>query len=259
MDFYTLIPEVLLLVVLSAFIFALFHYHANNTRQDLLAVHEALEGQRNNLELFSHTVASQQNDLKKLSGLIESQQDNLNAISDTAKSQQQQLSSMIETATLQQKNLEAMEKRIVEIEKVGNLYKSLLDELPGAVEKYKKMMSLRRKEAQAECEVADSQNDQELKRFIEKEIEGIDVREKLVEELPDMIIQFQEIMEPINARLRLFSDSDRYGSGSILSYSAKRAKAILASLGKQSVSDKPKELEISENLKKMSLVNERED
>lgn len=137
-----------------------------------------MEGQQKNLELFRQTIASQQDGLKKLSGLIESQQDNMNAISDTTKNQQQQLALMIETATLQQRNLEAMEKRIVEVEKVGNFYRSLLDELPGAVEKYKKMMSIRRKEAQAECEIADSQNDQELKHFIEKEIEGIDVREK---------------------------------------------------------------------------------
>jgi chromosome segregation ATPase len=257
MDFSSLIiVEVLQLAVLFTLLFVLLRHHAKNTSREILAVNEAVEYQRQNLETFSQTVASRQDDIKKLSGLIESQENNLNVISDTIKTQQQQLASMIETATRQQKNIETMEKRIVEIEKVGNLYRSLLDELPGAVEKYKKMMTLRRKEAEAECEVADAQNDQELKAFIEKEMEGINVREKLIEELPDMILRFQEIMEPINARLKLFSDSDRYGSGSILSYSAKRAKAILASLGKQSIADRPKELEINENLKKLSMVNE---
>ena len=64
-------------------------------------------------------------------------------------------------------------------------------------------------------------------------MESLAVRKKLIGELPGLISHLKEALNPVNDRLKLFSGKDKYPTGTILSYPARRARTFLAAIGEQ--------------------------
>jgi len=183
---------------------------------------------------LNERVEKQTANLANLNGMIVTHQQGLVSLNEMVQAHQQSLENMLQTIELHQKNLSAMEKRIVEVEKVGDLFKNLFDEIPVAIDKYNKIMDKMHEESSSELEKARKNRDHELILYQEKELESVEVRRKLISELPVLMNKLGEALSPVNERLKLFSGRDKYPTGSILSYPARRAKALLTAIGEQS-------------------------
>jgi hypothetical protein len=72
-----------------------------------------------------------------------------------------------QTIEAQNKTLNVMERRVSETEKVGQIYKDLLNNLPKDLENYKAVISKTRDEMILELQNANKQKDQELKKIRE--------------------------------------------------------------------------------------------
>ncbi|MGH1365542.1 MAG: hypothetical protein ACRBF0_18415 [Calditrichia bacterium] len=232
-DFNQLLLAAIVLQLLGYLIFSWLK--AKKNEQRFAELHKLNQDQHTQLDRLNETVAQQQQHLANFNETAVLQQKTMQAISDSAATQQTNLESLSEAAITQQRNLSAMEKRIVEIEKAGDLYKSLFDEIPSAISKYREYMSRVRDKSLAELQRSASSMDDKLRTYKEKELESIETRERLMAELPQLMVRLHDILDPVNERLKLFSDRDKYPTGSLLSVSARRGKSLLAAIGEQSV------------------------
>jgi|GEM_PF-3607485 len=229
--------NVLLLVVVVLQLIALFVIRWLSSRRNEVRFNETSKLNQNlhtQMDRLNETLARQQQHLAGFNETAVLQQETMQALSESASVQQSNLEALSETAITQQRNLAAMEKRIVEIEKAGDLYKSLFDEIPGAIEKYRQYMLRVRDESLNELEQSTLSMDEKLRSYKEQELENIESRERLMAELPELMVRLHEILDPVNERLKLFSDRDKYPTASFLSVSARRGKALLAAIGEQS-------------------------
>ena len=71
-----------------------------------------------------------------------------------------QIGSLNKTIETQNKTLEVMEKRISETEKVGDIYRNLLDKLPDDIDKYKTLLNKIKDETIADLESAVQEKDE---------------------------------------------------------------------------------------------------
>lgn len=147
--------------------------------------------------------------------------------------QQSNLTQLAKTVERHQQSLAKIDNKVAEFEKAGDLFKSLFDELPGSIEKYNAVMEKIKESAETELKKAKSNKDDELIKYQQQELDSIAVRKKLMEELPGLVSQFKEALNPVNERLKLFAGKDKYPTGTILSYPARRARSFLASIGEQ--------------------------
>ena len=120
---------------------------------------------------------------------------------------QRQIGSLNKTIEAQNKTLEVMEKRVTETERVGDIYKSLISELPDYIEKYKSIISITRDEMIAELEKANQLKDEKLKSMTEIELKKLDIQEQIITELPKLRDELLKTQSAINQRfdtIRLF-------------------------------------------------------
>lgn len=131
------------------------------------------------------------------------------------------------------KMLQTMETRYLEIKRIGEFHNRLINELPLTIEKYRKITQKLKEESKADFEKAQALLDEETKKFKKKEIESIEAKEKMIDELPELMLQFYKIMNLINERLKLFTEKGKYPTSNILSYEALQGKSVLAVIGRQ--------------------------
>lgn len=96
----------------------------------------------------------------------------------------QQITTLNTTVEQQQKTLEVMERRVVETEKFGEMYRRMLADLPADMEKFKEVISHLKDATIAELEKANQSKDEKLKGLTELELKKIEVTEKAIQELP---------------------------------------------------------------------------
>ncbi len=205
----------------------------NGIIESVSSLMHTTESQQQNLEDLRSIVAKQQHEMSLFNETAAAQQKNIELLSETAATQQENMAALNSATERQQKNLTAMEKRIVETEKIGELYRSLYEEMPGAVEKYTKIMSRMRDDALKELDKAVALGDEGMQSFKEREVENIETQIGLISELPQLMSNLHEALEPLNERLKLFSERGKYPTGSVLPYPARRAKSLLAAIGDQ--------------------------
>jgi hypothetical protein len=120
---------------------------------------------------------------------------------------QKQIFSLNKTIEAQNKTLEVMEKRILETEKVGDIYKNLISELPDYIEKYKSIIRVTKDEMISELEKANQLKDEKLKSMTEIELKKIEIQEQIISELPRLRDELLNTQQAINQRvdnIRLF-------------------------------------------------------
>lgn len=91
-----------------------------------------------------------------------------------------QLKALNSTISTQNKTLDAMERRISETEKIGNLYKDFLKDVPDVLSHYKEFINKTKDETISELEKAKELADRELKLYKEKELQRLESEEKRV-------------------------------------------------------------------------------
>jgi uncharacterized protein YukE len=129
--------------------------------------------------------------------------------------------------------LQLIEARYIETKRLGDLYTSLMSELPSAMERYQKIMQKLRDETLVEIEQAKAAEDEELKRFKEKELASLEAKSQLMNDLPKLTSQLQDILKPINERLKLFAERGKYPTLPLLSFQARYGRTLLASMGER--------------------------
>jgi hypothetical protein len=118
-----------------------------------------------------------------------------------------QIYSLNKTIEAQNKTLEVMEKRIVETERVGDIYKNLINELPDYIEKYKSIIRVTKDEMISELEKANQLKDEKLKSTTEIELKKIEIQEQIIAELPKLRDELLNTQQAIGQRvdtIRLF-------------------------------------------------------
>jgi hypothetical protein len=112
------------------------------------------------------------------------------------RSLKQEISGLNKTIEAQNKTLEVMEKRITETERVGDIYKGLITELPEYIEQYKKIIQSTKDSVITELEHANQAKDEKLKETRELELRRLELQEELLAELPKLR---EELLSTTNA------------------------------------------------------------
>ncbi|MBU1207682.1 MAG: hypothetical protein KKH04_12240 [Proteobacteria bacterium] len=112
------------------------------------------------------------------------------------------ITSLRDTIQAQEKTLSVMEKRITETEKVGNIYKNLIADLPKDLENYKAVISQTKDNVILELKNMNKEKDEEIKRFRDIETQ--------LEKLPKAEVEKRHLLRafifPLNRKTRIFTN-----------------------------------------------------
>lgn len=93
-------------------------------------------------------------------------------------------------------------KRHAETEKVGNIYKSLIDELPVAIEKYNEIIRKTKDSFIEELERANQSKDEKLKQVAELRLKEIEVVQPIITQLSTLSDKLHQTMNDVTVQLR---------------------------------------------------------
>jgi len=93
-------------------------------------------------------------------------------------------------------------KRLAETEKVGNIYKSLIDELPVAIEKYNEIIRKTKDSFIEELERANHSKDEKLKQVAELRLKEIEVVQPIINQLSTLSDKLHQTMNDVTVQLR---------------------------------------------------------
>jgi chromosome segregation ATPase len=112
-----------------------------------------------------------------------------------------QITEMNKTIEVQHKTLEAMKPQVSETEKIGNIYRQFIEELPSEIEKYKTLLTKLRGDLISELKKANEHKDERLKETAEIEIKKLELQQRALDDIPALIAQFEDIATTIEQRL----------------------------------------------------------
>jgi hypothetical protein len=112
-----------------------------------------------------------------------------------------QIGTLNETIDVQKKTLEAMETRVLETEKVGNIYKRLTEELPAEIDKYRSLIMKLKDDQISELEKANQDKDEKLKKTAEIEIEKLNLQQQALEDIPGLRRELITVVTTLEQRL----------------------------------------------------------
>ena len=110
------------------------------------------------------------------------------------------------TVSAQKQTIEAMEKRVSETEKIGDLYRKLLSNLPEDIDNYNKMIAKLKYETISELEAANQHKDSKLKELKEAELRALSVAEEAVGEIPALRDELVRTLRALQDRLEVVED-----------------------------------------------------
>jgi hypothetical protein len=141
----------------------------------------------------------------------------------------QNLNKTIETNT---KALDGMEKRIAETEKERNIYKTLFDDLPGAVDKYNEIIRKTKDSVIEELEKANQYKDEKLKQVAELRLKEIEVVQPIITQLSALNDNLHQTINEVQDQLRSLDNISHMTSAPLaysISSSDRKEDAELAS------------------------------
>lgn len=106
-----------------------------------------------------------------------------------------------QTLQAQRQTLAAMEHRVEETEKVGALYRKLIDDLPQDIDKYKGVLRTLKDQVIEELEQANKRKDDRLAELTRSRLDEIRQQEVVLEELPKLRDDLFTTFHTIEARL----------------------------------------------------------
>jgi TolA-binding protein len=111
-----------------------------------------------------------------------------------------EIASLKVTISQQDATFKVMEKRVEETEKVGDIYRTLIDDLPEQVTKYKSFVTKMKDDVIQQYEQA---QDETVKESRKVELQRLELQEKMLSELPklreELISTLQGIEQRVNA------------------------------------------------------------
>jgi uncharacterized protein YoxC len=106
------------------------------------------------------------------------------------------------TMEMNNKALDGVERRITETEKERNIYKTLFDDLPGAVDKYNEIIRKAKDSVIEELEKANQFKDEKLKQVAELRLKEIEVVQPIITQLSTLNDNLHQTINEVQAQLR---------------------------------------------------------
>jgi hypothetical protein len=103
-----------------------------------------------------------------------------------------EITSLHKTVEIQNATLGVMDRRIQETEKVGDIYRKLLNDLPADMEKYRSVIASVKDQTIKELELAVQNKDDKLKRMAEINLKELEIQEQLIAELPKLKLEMTD-------------------------------------------------------------------
>jgi|GEM_PF-4145438 len=114
-----------------------------------------------------------------------------------------QITALNRTVEIQNKTFETMEKRVAETEKVGEIYKKLIHDIPIVIDQYMEFTSKTKDSIIADLEQAKRLQDQEFQKLSEIRLSELRSLEQQVQRLPD-------ILPKLEAAISILSQDSRF-------------------------------------------------
>ena len=111
------------------------------------------------------------------------------------------IASLKGTIDVQKLTIEAMERRLIETEQIGGIWKQFAEDIPEAVEHYKKVVTKLKDDMIAEQEKAIEQRDEQLREVTEVKLKQLELFDKAISDLPATAEKFQEALASLERRL----------------------------------------------------------
>lgn len=119
------------------------------------------------------------------------------------RSLKREIASLHKTIEQQLKTFEVMEKRVLETEKIGNIYRDLIDDLPMQVAKYKIFLNQTKDDVIAQLQQA---NNASVRESRELEVKRLELQEQIITEIPRLRDQIIASFQGIEQRLTAVPD-----------------------------------------------------
>ena len=122
-----------------------------------------------------------------------------------------QIVTLNETIEVQKKTLQAMETRVLETEKIGNIYRQFLEEFPKELENYRALHTKMKDDQIKLLQQANEQKDEKLKETAEIELEKLKLQQRALDDIPKLRKELIEVVDTLQQRfsvINLFSSID---------------------------------------------------
>lgn len=112
-----------------------------------------------------------------------------------------QIGTLNETIEVQKKTLQAMETRVLETEKIGNIYRQFLEEFPKELENYRALHTKMKDDQIKLLQQANEQKDERLKETAEIELEKLKLQQRALDDIPKLLGQITDTARTLEQRL----------------------------------------------------------
>ncbi len=113
-----------------------------------------------------------------------------------------ELMSLQKTILEQSRTIEVMERRVSETEKVGDVYRKMINELPEHVDKYSQFIAKVKNDTIDELQKAVEIKDQKLRNITEIKLKELEIQERILSEIPAIRQEMLDTMTAFQARVQ---------------------------------------------------------
>ena len=104
---------------------------------------------------------------------------------------------------IQNETIRGLDKRVIETERISELYINLLSDLPNAIDRFNEINSKSKEKILSDLEKAAANKDEELKKFSQIQLEEIESKEGMINGLPKLVKKLIENLNAVDQRLIL--------------------------------------------------------
>jgi len=113
-----------------------------------------------------------------------------------------EIGSLKNIITYQDEAMKFMKGSLENINTLGEFYRTILGDLPKQFEQQKNFISMLKDEQIADLEKANQRKDEKLKALAEAKLKEIEISEKMINELPQIILQVSEQVDTMHAKIK---------------------------------------------------------
>jgi sugar-specific transcriptional regulator TrmB len=96
-----------------------------------------------------------------------------------------------------------LDKRVIETERISELYTNLLSDLPNAIDRFNEINSKAKEKILSDLEKAAANKDEELKKLSQIQLDEIESKEGMINGLPKLVKKLIETLNAVDQRLIL--------------------------------------------------------
>jgi hypothetical protein len=125
------------------------------------------------------------------------------------RSLRQEIKSLNQTIQAQKVTLEAMEKQVTETEKIGEIYKNFMKDIPEHIDQYKTVITKTKDETIAVLQRANQEKDEQLKTKAQADLKNLESQEQALNEIPQLKQTLEQTLLALTKRVETVYLFDR--------------------------------------------------